>query len=298
MNDIQIYSDGVGVESFFIKAIDPSGDRGLWLKFTFLKSASGITFKVWSIFFDRKNFYVDSEVYSIDKVVIDKNTINWPDGYINYKSGSAGVTSGSAWNLSWNVIDSKPIKLLPNFLYSNVIPITKLITPYPRILVSGRFTFPGYRFSNYNENLLGMQGHNWGPKHSREYVWMFANTELFSVEGFSTKIYPFSFTSICVRYDSEDYIFSDILSPLKISSRYNSNDFEWIASASKIGRKVRISGIGNKSRSVALTYKNPDGSSMLCSNDNMAGIYVNLKTRKGDNIDCAVGAALEFLTKE
>lgn len=297
MNNIQIYDENVGVESFFIRVMSEYEDCGAWIKFTFLKSNSNITFKVWSTYFNRSSVEHSSKVYPIESVSFDNYSIRWPDGELFFNQCCSGQTKKHKFSFFWDVTDDKPIKLLPKFLYSNSIPTTKLITPFPRMSVSGKLrSKDAILFDCYKVD-RGMFGHNWSPKHSREYVWTFSNSSMFSVEGFSTLIFPFKFTSVCVRYQGEDYLFSDILRPIRMSSSYDLFDFEWKASKSNInGNRLKLFCIGYYPRSSKLTYKNPDGSKMLCLNDNMSNVYVQLETKDGLLGDVAPGA-LEFLTK-
>lgn len=297
MNVPQIYYDEIGVESYFMRIVDPVEDCGVWLKFTFLKTEHTIMFKVWSTYFDRLSKpSTSSIVFPIDQVEARSDAIYWPGGYIKFEGGSAGRTKEHSWDFSWKAIDDRPIKLLPDFLYSNKIPTTKLITPYPRLSVVGEFRTPVILFMHRHGELNGMQGHNWGPKHSREYVWSFGSSPMFVFEGFSTSIFPLKFTSFCIRHGEKDYLFSDVLRPFRIGSTYNPEHFSWRIRSSRLGGSARVSCIGHPHRDATLEYKNPDGSSMNCHNDNMSSIYISLKTNGCISGDSVVGA-LEFLKK-
>jgi len=287
MNNIQIYNKNIGVECFFIRFINTTESYGIWLKFTLLKTNSGIYFRVWSICFDKmlppKVSYM---TYPINKISFDNNIIEWPDGFVDFRKESYGNTKNHSWDLTWKVEDDKPIKLLPNFLYSNTIPTTKLETPYPKICGAGEFKNNIF----YNGEFNGMQGHNWGPKHSNKYVWCFGNSKDCIIEGFSTKLFQLQFTSLCIRYN-KDYMFSDILSPFRIKSYWDREYFEWKIYPEK---QVRISCFGNSNCSPDVYYLNPDKSKMLCKNDNLSKIYISLKDGNKVIEDCFTGA-LEFL---
>lgn len=297
MNAVQIYDKNIGVESFFIRLIDTTENHGVWLKFTFLKTTSGIMFKVWSTYFNEMaDSFTSSSTFPIDVVKADENGIYWPSGHIEFAHGSSGSTEKHSWDFSWDVLDDNPMKLLPDFLYSNLVPTTKLITPYPRIFARGIFEVgDGVMIDHYDE-FYGMQGHNWAPKHSREYVWMSFGSHLFLAEGFSTNIFPFKFTSFCVRHKSIDYKFSDILSPFRIGSSRDDDEMKWRLQSNVFGDGARVSCVGNPLKSTKLVYKNPDGSKMSCFNDNMASICVSMKIRDMTIGDCGPGA-LEFLKK-
>lgn len=295
MNDIQIFSSGVGVESFFFRMLDPLEDRGVWLKFTFLKT-DPIQFRIWSVYFSNDGqFEIGTKTMPIADVSFGHGIIYWPGGQLDFLGQCFGCTDKHIWEFNYDVIDNKPVMLLPEFLYSNSIPTTKLITPSPRISVSGNFYSGKDNLFNSYVKLTGMQGHNWGPKHSREYAWMSALSPILYVEGFTTSIFPFKFTSMCIRYGKIDYHFSDVLSPIRLNSYSSFDDFKWRVKNKGFGSRFKISCVGSNPRA-GLIYKNPDGSHMTCFNNNLSSVYVTLKTDGRIVGDVAIGA-LEFLRK-
>jgi len=301
MNKLQIRNKGVGVESYFVKIIHPVFHKGIWLKFTFLKKSGSvwkddITLKVWATLFGHGGpTRTTSEVYHINRAQIDQCQIRWPDGFISFAEGSEGKVGDISWDLEWKALDDQPIKLLPDFLYSNLIPTTKLVTPFPKLEVTGLVKNGCLPFMWRGEKLIGMQGHNWGPKHSREYVWLFGYFNEGIVEGFSTTIPPFKFTSVCMRDKSgKDHLFSDVLSPFRIKSYYKAPMFYWDVQA----KNFHLTAHGTSSFA-KLAYQNPDGSNMYCHNDNTTSTAFNLFKDGADRIvGTSSNVSLEFLTKK
>jgi len=298
-NELQIRNENIGVESYFIKVTKPSENRGVWIKYTFLKWKGSITFRVWLTLFgpDAKPITVSNTFHINDVITLGKHGIKWPGGQMLFDSGTYGYIGDISWDFRWDVLDDKPIKLLPDFLYSNEIPTTKLITPYPKLDVYGTVSdsFQSH-FTAHDGGLVGMQGHNWGKKHSKEYVWLHGHFAQGIVEGFSTSIFPFKFTSICMRENNgKDHLFSDILSPFRINSNYDADLFEWKANT----RKFKISACGRVTSDFAkLTYRNPDATCMYCHNDNLARTYIRLVHDRGEMMDISDNVSLEFLTKK
>lgn len=288
--EVQIFDKNVGVESFFIRAINELEKNGIWLKFTFLKVQNKINFRVWVIYFNEFKNIIRTKTYPLHEISEEESVFLFPDGYVNLKKGSHGEIDGLSWDISWDIEDDRPIKLLPDFLYSNKLPNTKLYTPFPRIFATGKISI-----NNSNlicNSLNGMIGHNWGQKHSREYNWFSVSSNMFYGEGFNLKIFGIPFTSICIRHEDTDYMFSDIFNISKINSK--TNFMEWFVY--KNSDYLKLSCIGNSERAVKLNYHNSDGTKMKCVNDNLAKIYITIK--KGDDriTDVARGS-LEFLRK-
>lgn len=289
--DIRIFNNNVGVESFFIRAVNEIEHNGFWIKFTLLKTEEGVKFKVWIIHFHEFSSIIKTKTYPFYLIEEEENGFKFPNGYVDFTKGSYGNIDGLSWDLSWKIKDDKPVILLPNFLYSNTFPNTKLITPYPKIIVDGTMKLDECLLVSCD--LVGMIGHNWGPKHSREYNWFSVSSDLFYGEGFNVKICGIPFTSILIRHEEIDYVFSDIFDILKMDSKCNF--MEWSVHT-RISNNLKLNCIGNKKRAVKLNYYNPNGTKMECVNDNLAKIFITLR-KGGEQISDGMRGTLEFLRK-
>jgi hypothetical protein len=75
-----------------------------------------------------------------------------------------------SWDLTWSG-DEPPLRHLPkSFMYSAPLPKTKLESPRPHVLVSGRVTVGGETIDL--DDWPGMVGHNWGAQHAERWIWL------------------------------------------------------------------------------------------------------------------------------
>jgi hypothetical protein len=164
-------------ESFYIKATQPGGGRGVWIRHTIHKApgedANG---SLWFTYFD-----ADAPGPRATKQTFPQSALSVPDGgYVTV--GSAALTPGhargsaasdpltAAWELSFSD-DSEPFHHLPyDFLYNARLPKTKFLSPYPAASFSGSLDLGGERIEL--EGWPGMIGHNWGAEHAERWVWI------------------------------------------------------------------------------------------------------------------------------
>lgn len=292
VNDIQINYKDVGVESFFIKVFDNETLNWVWLKFTFLKKGKEVFFRVWIILKKYGCSIVSHKTFNIKDLNLSATGLIWPEGDLGLEvvdGFTAGKVNDISWSFNWNSLE-EPLKLLPPFLYSNNIPTTKLTTPCPVGIASGYIIANGEKLF-HSDNLDIMQGHNWGPKHSNEYVWAQGKNNDYVIEGFSTKIFPFQFTAVGL-IDRKNFgkktIHSDILKLRRFYSQYK--DLKWESEFN--GYKLFAS--GNKRKRIMLAYENPNGSEMYCSNDQVSCLSL---FREGKLATTFYDVSLEFLTK-
>jgi len=164
-------------ESFYIKACEPGGGRGIWIRHTVHKRpGEEANASVWFVFFDR-----EAEGPRATKVTVPAAQLSVPAGsWIRVADAEVGPgrAEGSvetealsaAWSLNFDG-DSEPCKYLPaDWLYEAPVPKTKFVAPYPNARFEGRLTLgeDSYELSGWP----GMIGHNWGSEHAERWVWL------------------------------------------------------------------------------------------------------------------------------
>jgi hypothetical protein len=164
-------------ESFYIKACEPGGGRGLWVRHTVHKRPGAEpNGSIWFVFFDRA-----AAGPRATKVTVPAEQLSAPAGSW-IRIGDAEIGPGraegsvdtdavsAAWSLTFSG-DAGPCKYLPaDWLYEAPLPRTKFVAPYPNARFEGRLEiddeaieFAGWR---------GMIGHNWGSEHAERWVWL------------------------------------------------------------------------------------------------------------------------------
>jgi len=164
-------------ESFYIKACQPGGGRGIWIRHTVHKRPGAEpTASIWFCLFDR-----EAEGPRATKVTVPAAELTAPVGSWIRVDGAEigpGRTSGTieseALNASWDLTfagDAAPCKYLPaDWLYEAPIPRTKFVAPFPNARFSGRLDIGDEAIDL--DGWPGMIGHNWGSEHAERWVWL------------------------------------------------------------------------------------------------------------------------------
>jgi hypothetical protein len=158
-----------GYESFYVRAVDPSGPRSVWLRHTVLQAPGGPPIgSTWLTIFEAGApaplaYKASESDPSTDGWVRIGDSVFGPGGV----HGSAGPAE---WDLDWTG-DAPVLRHLPkSFMYSAPLPRTKLESPRPAVRVSGRVTL-GARTITL-DGWPGMVGHNWGAQHAERWIWL------------------------------------------------------------------------------------------------------------------------------
>jgi hypothetical protein len=164
-------------ESFYIKACQPGGGQGIWIRHTVHKRPGAEpNASIWFVLFGR-----EAEGPRATKVTVPTAQLSAPAGSwikIDQAEIGPGAASGSieteALNASWDLTfsgDAEPCKYLPaDWLYEAPVPKTKFVAPYPDATFSGRLQLDGEEISL--DAWPGMIGHNWGSEHAERWVWL------------------------------------------------------------------------------------------------------------------------------
>jgi hypothetical protein len=165
-------------ESFYVKACQPGGGRGIWIRHTVHKRPGAEpNASIWFVLFDR-----EAEAPLATKVTVPASELSAPQGSWIKVAGAEigpgrarGEISTYALKASWELSFSgsaEPCKYLPaDWLYEAPLPRTKFLAPYPDARFEGRLEIEGAEPVEI-AGWPGMIGHNWGTEHAERWVWL------------------------------------------------------------------------------------------------------------------------------
>jgi hypothetical protein len=164
-------------ESFYIKACQPGGGRGIWIRHTVHKQPGAEpNASIWFVFFDR-----GAEGPRATKVTVPAAELSAPAGSWIRVDGAEigpgrarGAVDTEAVKASWELTfagDAEPCKYLPSDrLYETRLPKTKFVAPFPNARFDGHLEV-GEETIDLS-GWPGMIGHNWGSEHAERWVWL------------------------------------------------------------------------------------------------------------------------------
>ncbi len=164
-------------ESFYIKACQPGGGRGIWIRHTVHKRpGADPKASIWFTLFDR-----EAPAPRATKLTVPAAQLSAPVGSwirVDRAEVGPGKASGSietdALKASWDLTfsgDAEPCKYLPSDrLYETRLPKTKFVAPFPDARFDGRIEVDDAEFEL--QGWPGMIGHNWGTEHAERWVWL------------------------------------------------------------------------------------------------------------------------------
>jgi hypothetical protein len=165
-------------ESFYVKACEPGGGRGIWIRHTVHKRPGAEpNASIWFVFFDR-----EAAAPRATKVTVPASGLEVPAGSW-IRIGDAEIAPGqaegsvdtealsAAWSLTFSAA-AEPCKYLPaDWLYAAPLPKTKFVAPVPLAHFDGRLEIDDEESVELS-GWPGMVGHNWGSEHAERWVWL------------------------------------------------------------------------------------------------------------------------------
>jgi hypothetical protein len=166
-----------GYESWFMRAADPGGELGFWIRYTVhCKPGQAPTGSLWFTLFDA----------SAPSPLATKLTVEGPlegdDDWIRIAAASLGagrargdIEVPDAVPVSWDLRftgDDAFAHLPREWMYAAPLPRTKPVSLHPAARFEGRLTV-GDRVVLVNA-WPGMVGHNWGTEHAERWIWLHA----------------------------------------------------------------------------------------------------------------------------
>jgi hypothetical protein len=158
-------------ESFYLKACDPGGGAGAWIRYTVHKRPGAAPAgSLWFTLFNAASAGPRAA----------KATLPGPRagggewigvGGASLRAGLAvGAFDGVGWELRFSG-SSPPLFHLPRaWMYRARLPRTKLLSPVPAARFDGSLSVDGRVVSVAGWH--GMVGHNWGAAHAERWIWL------------------------------------------------------------------------------------------------------------------------------
>jgi hypothetical protein len=157
-------------ESWYLRALDPSAPRGVWIRYTVAVPPGGEpTGQLWCTWFDRA-------APAPRAVRVAAGAPDTGDAWIRFGRHTFGADGavGAADALRWSLRCSggeEPLRHLPKaWMYSGRLPRTKLLSPAPAAVFDGTLEVDGETITV--GGWPGMVGHNWGEQHAEEWIWL------------------------------------------------------------------------------------------------------------------------------
>lgn len=313
---------GGHLESYFLRLNDPVRPRALWLKATILAPVEGpAVAEAWAVLFDadagrtfahRETRPLAEATFEGDEpLCIDVAGCAFslaPDG-----SARGALVRGAEacdWDFTWKRDPSpvaEPLCLLPlGAMVDGPFPRSKLLTPLPSLVFSGRVTCLGEAIDV--TGWRGMQGHNWGREHAFEYAWgqcLFpagADGPDAMVEAFSARLRLAGRTTprlsaMVVRRGDRTYRFDRIFDFWRQEAQVS--DRRWDLRLGGPDGTARLVLDGGERPWVCLGYRNPAGPSSYCLNTKLAQATLEVAPagEKPFTLASPHGGALELLRR-
>lgn len=286
------------VESYFLRIFHPEGEWAAWIKYTFLRKTGHFApiGESWFIFFDRHARPGAAVVAAREACALEHCRISKDLDEVEIGGNllTSGLAAGSLergrfeWRVSFTPLQS-PLSVLPAPLLSDVVPATKVTTPFPVATASGTLRVGPVSF--VLDAVPMSLGHNWGRRHSESYVWAQAwkgsGKDAFFFEGFSIPAElrqdhkpASSLLSLGkLRFCGREYDFSSPLSWLLNRGRvsrgrwqFEMRNLAWVLAGEFSFQEEFVAG---------LRYFQPNGAICSCLNSMIASGKVGLHERKG-----------------
>jgi len=163
-------------ESFYVKACQPGGGRGIWIRHTVHKRPGAEpNASLWLTLFDR-----EADGPRATKVTLPATELSVPEGgwiavgecSIGPRAcqGAVGEGLAASWDLRFEP-EAEPCHYLPaEWLYEAPLPRTKFVAPVPLTRFAGKLEVDGETIEL--DGWPGMIGHNWGTEHAERWVWL------------------------------------------------------------------------------------------------------------------------------
>lgn len=309
------YRAGAGghVESHFLKANSPDGQRALWIKHTLLvpkaRPERGVA-EVWAIGFSDggRRKVAEKRTFQLHEATLRSDPFGWEAPCAALSHGRAsGHLHTIAWDLSFACPEQgfRPFPLAR--MYSGRFPRSKSLTPVPDARVHGSFRIGGERWEV--TGWPGAQGHNWGASHAYAYAWVHANV-LERAEGAGESAW---FEALSGRVRLGPGLVTPFLNVAALALDGEIVRFDGLRAL--CSRRVAIDGrsyrlelaqgdvqisarfAARAEQFAGLRYEDPDGTSLACLNSKLATGEIELRRRNHTVRFYTSQAALELGTR-
>ena len=297
------------VESHFLKLNDASGERALWLKATILhRIGETAVAEAWAVAFDRAHGHAAakqvvpwaSASFSRDALAIRVAEVEI--GPMRTRGALVTHESRIEWDLAF-AGGAAPFAPLPERLYGDDTGNSKIVSPHPDLRFDGHYSVGDRRVDV--AGWRGMQGHNWGRRHTHLYGWMHCNVwddaDDLVVEGITArvKLGPVlapPITLVMAEHAGARHLFTLPGSLWRARGRIGQR--AWDFRAANANARIRGSFAADTADFVGLHYENPDGAMTYCLNSKIARGEIQLELAGRTLAAHTRAAALEIGTRD
>jgi len=287
-------------EVWYLKLNLPELGRAFWLRYTLLAPARGQGApcgQLWAVGFDahdpsrneafRETFALGPRTFGHQTpgLLLRLGEAELRQDGCSGSLGDGGREHGLSWDLRFTP-DGPSLRHFPRPLYRLPLPRTKLLAPYPSMRLTGFVRWQGklHRLTA----VPGHQAHLWGSEHAERWAW--AHCNLFSTgtpalcEALAARVRLGSgvspdLTLAWLRVDGRTYRFDRPDRWLRQRSQYDLTGWELVAQQAGYRLEARIT--NRLANVVAVTYRDPDGSTRVCHNSKLADLALELSQRHG-----------------
>ncbi|TMA32682.1 MAG: hypothetical protein E6J87_12220 [Deltaproteobacteria bacterium] len=297
------------VESHFLKLNDACGERALWLKATILQRLGETAVaEAWAVAFDRAHGHTAakqvvpwaSASFSRDALAIRVAEVEI--GPMRTRGAVFTADARIEWDLAF-AGSAAPFAPLPERLYADDTGNSKIVSPHPDLRFDGHYCVGEGRVDV--SGWRGMQGHNWGRRHTHLYGWMHCNVwdgvDDLVVEGITArvKLGPVlspPLTLVIAEHAGARHLFTLPGSLFRARGRIAPRAWEFRAA----NASARISGsfAADTEDFVGLHYENPDRAMTYCLNSKIARGEIRLEAAGRTIAAHTRAAALEIGTRD
>ncbi len=304
--------DAGHVESYFFKLNDAVGRRALWLKATILaRPGRQPVAEAWAIAFDREHRHTAvKRVVPLSEARFSRERFDVAVADVRFRDGRAEgrietTSHAIEFGLDFDTA-SPPLVPFPSLrMYEGKLPSSKLVSPHPDSRFYGEYRVDGGAPVKV-EGWRGMQGHNWGTRHTELYAWAHVNQweqdEQVVFEGLTgrVKVGPVlapPLTIVCIWHRGTRYEFNAPRVMLRSHGEIGTRRWRFEVESPL----ARASGelFADTKDFVGLFYENPDGQMTYCLNSKIATAKISLEARgRPPLVLTSQSAALEIGTKD
>lgn len=306
--------EGAGhYESFFMKAAAPEGGRALWIRHTIHKRpGQEPTGAVWFTYFDGA-----AGSPRATKARFGGERLSTPAGrYVRVAEaeigpeGAAGSISTDALSASWEMRLAdrhEPLRHLPSErLYSASLPRTKLLSPHPGTLWTGRLEIDGAELEI--ASWPGMVGHNWGSEHAERWIWIHgadfeggAPGDFVDIAAARIKVGPLRTPWLAngmIVLDGVRHRLGGLGRTYGTEIEATPSGCEFVVAGKGINLRGRVGAAA--ARFVGWIYADPDGGEHNVVNSSIADLELRVErpSRRHAHLALAAGAAYELGMRE
>ena len=290
--------DGGLVESLFLKLHLPELHAAFWARYSLARPLPGHgdpAGALWAVWSDPSGPPVGGrDGWPVSEVATGRERFYLRIGPGELSMGrAAGRVAGGGgieWDLTFETGSGSLVHFPFESMYSSAFPPTKAVSPhvstrfYGTVRVGGRVV--------HVDGARGMQGHNWGPRHSDHYVWCHANVfdggddAVFEAVSSELRLGPVSLPSTTLMYlraRGREVLLNRPLHLLRNRSRLDGMTWEF----SGTDGGVRLGGRAwvEPDLVAGLEYVSSDGSVVPCVNGGMASLRIHVMGLPGGPLD-------------